>query len=88
MMKATIEETHSTHSAFIKNSDHDLVEQQLAHDGFAFVKGSVMAKLLQENGFTDWDEFASSWNDLLLDNYMADGGQYRRRRYSAATNDS
>jgi hypothetical protein len=81
--KTAIDETLPIHSAFTKNSDHDLVEEQLARDGFAFVKGSVMANLLQENGFNGWDEFASSWNDLLLDNYMADGGQYRRRRYSA-----
>lgn len=30
-----------------------------------------------------WQAFAASWNDLGLDTYMADGGRYRRRRFSA-----
>jgi hypothetical protein len=29
-----------------------------------------------------WSEFAEEWNDLPIDRYMADGGRYRRRRYS------
>ena len=33
-------------------------------------------------GVDDWDAFAASWNDLRLDDYMADGGRYRRRRYA------
>jgi len=31
----------------------------------------------------DWSSFASSWDDLGLDLYMADGGRYRRRRFAA-----
>jgi hypothetical protein len=31
---------------------------------------------------SDWDRFASSWNDLEIDAYMADGGRYRRRRHA------
>lgn len=30
----------------------------------------------------DWDSFAASWNDMPQDKYMADGGQYRRRRHA------
>jgi hypothetical protein len=30
-----------------------------------------------------WAAFASSWNDLGVDTYMADGGRYRRRRFGA-----
>lgn len=30
----------------------------------------------------DWNGFADSWNNLLLDRHMADGGNYRYRRYS------
>ncbi|MSP61172.1 MAG: hypothetical protein EXR72_12670 [Myxococcales bacterium] len=30
----------------------------------------------------DWTTFASSWDDLCLDRYMADGGRYRRRRHA------
>jgi len=29
-----------------------------------------------------WHEFARCWDDLLLDEYMRDGGTYRFRRYS------
>lgn len=30
----------------------------------------------------DWLAFSASWEDMPLDEYMADGGRYRRRRYS------
>ncbi|RST18341.1 hypothetical protein E2C00_31325 [Streptomyces sp. WAC05374] len=40
----------------------------------------------------DWDAYARHWDDLLLDEYMQDGGTYRHRRYGhyvldAATGD-
>lgn len=37
-----------------------------------------------------WAGFASSWDDLGVDEYMADGGRYRRRRHAvfAASSDS
>jgi len=72
----------STHETSVITSDQNLVAQQLVHNGFAFVQGGVMGNLLQEDGLAGWDEFASSWTDLPLDKYMADGGLYRRRRYS------
>ena len=31
----------------------------------------------------DWQSFTSSWGNLGLDPYMADGGRYRRRRFAA-----
>ena len=31
----------------------------------------------------DWSQFASSWENLGMDLYMADGGTYRRRRFAA-----
>ena len=31
---------------------------------------------------SDWHSFADSWNNMPLDEYMADGGRYRRRRYA------
>lgn len=30
----------------------------------------------------DWKSFSDSWNNMPLDEYMADGGRYRRRRYA------
>lgn len=31
----------------------------------------------------DWQDFCATWDNLLLDRYMNDGGSYRYRRYSA-----
>lgn len=31
---------------------------------------------------SEWKQFTDSWNNLRQDNYMADGGTYRLRRYS------
>jgi hypothetical protein len=55
----------------------------IALDGYAFLRATDMRDLLTVNGaLTDWRAFASSWNDLELDHYMADGGRYRRRRHA------
>ncbi|HVY82701.1 MAG TPA: 2OG-Fe dioxygenase family protein [Steroidobacteraceae bacterium] len=42
-----------------------------------------MRELLPPDALADWAAFAASWNDLGMDTYMADGGRYRRRRFSA-----
>lgn len=31
---------------------------------------------------TDWKQFADSWNDMPVDDYMADRGRYRHRRFA------
>ena len=36
-------------------------------------------------GLADWDAFSDSWNRLATDQYMADGGRYRKRRYATYT---
>jgi len=62
----------------------------VALNGFAFIPGEEMRRLLfPSNPPGDWDAFARSWDDLALDQYMADGGRYRRRRHAvyAATSD-
>ena len=59
------------------------LEAELAQQGFAFVVGERMRGWLEMAGsLADWDAFAQSWNDLHLDDYMADGGRYRRRRHA------
>ena len=53
--------------------------------GFSFCPSAAMqAWLLAQstNALSDWHEFADSWNDMPLDEHMADGGRYRRRRYA------
>ena len=52
--------------------------------GFAFHAGSAMSATMRgRNAAFDWASFSSSWDDLGLDLYMADGGRYRRRRFAA-----
>lgn len=55
----------------------------LARQGFAFVHAPLVRAILEAEGLRDWDGFASSWNDLGVDTFMADGGRYRRRRFAA-----
>ena len=62
--------------------DRTLVES-LSQDGFVFVHGDAMRRALEPFGsLDDWTAFAASWNDLELDEHMADGGRYRRRRHA------
>lgn len=51
--------------------------------GFARVDAGAMRALLSPSALQDWALFAASWADLGVDGYMADGGRYRRRRFSA-----
>lgn len=54
----------------------------ISHAGFAFVDATQMRSMLADSGsLGDWVDFASSWERLLTDAYMADGGRYRRRRH-------
>lgn len=53
----------------------------LQSDGFDFIEAERMRALLGGEP-ADWAGFAASWNDLILDGYMADGGNYRRRRHA------
>jgi hypothetical protein len=59
------------------------IEQALATQGFAHVPAAEMRRLFEQAGLLDWPSFADSWNDLGMDQYMADGGRYRRRRHAA-----
>jgi hypothetical protein len=56
----------------------------VSREGFAFVRGPAMRKILEQHrSLADWEDFAASWDDLGLDTYMADGGRYRKRRHAA-----
>jgi hypothetical protein len=54
---------------------------QLQANGFAFVAGADFKTALPLPALSDLASFATSWNDLGVDTYMADGGRYRRRRF-------
>ncbi len=60
----------------------------LCREGFVHASAAEMGTLLRARGLRDWDGFASSWNDLGVDTYMADGGRYRRRRHAALSVDT
>jgi hypothetical protein len=61
----------------------DLVSlrERIARDAFVFAPVETMGSLLHRDRLSDWDAFAASWNDLVLDTHLPDGHRYRRRRH-------
>jgi len=58
-------------------------QKALREHAHVFAHADEMRNQLQaQGGLSDWKVFAESWNDLALDNYMADHGRYRRRRHA------
>ena len=59
------------------------LQESLSQDGFVFVRAEAMRRAFEAFGaLDDWAPFAASWNALELDEHMADGGRYRRRRHA------
>jgi hypothetical protein len=59
------------------------MEKRLADLGYAFVQASTMQEAFETIGpLSDWATFAESWNQLEVDQYLADGERYRRRRFA------
>lgn len=51
--------------------------------GFCFIRADAMRRALKAVGsLADWDAFAASWETLAADQYLAETGRYRRRRYA------
>src|SRR5262245_7877356 len=76
-----------TRAAETNNDACMTLREQMRRDGFAFVPAAQMKALLasveRPAGWNDdWQRFASSWNDLLLDTYLPEGHRYRRRRHA------
>src|SRR5438270_9229294 len=62
------------------------MQSAVAEQGFAFVPAEEMrAQLSSAGSLSDWEDFARSWDRLVMDAYMADGGHYRRRRHAVYT---
>ena len=58
-------------------------QKTLREHAHVFAHAGEMRQQLEAQGsLSDWNAFAESWNDLALDNYMADHGRYRRRRHA------
>jgi hypothetical protein len=68
----------------------DIVEH-LATDDFVFVESAQTSELLSAIAGAPLDSdpvFLDSWNRLEQDQYMADGGRYRKRRHATYAIDS
>ncbi len=63
-------------------ADPNSIAEPIRNEGFAWVAADKLRALLPAPALADWSSFASSWNDLGVDAYMADSGRYRRRRFS------
>jgi hypothetical protein len=57
------------------------IGSEVRERGFSIRSGADLQDWLKPS-WQDWQGFAASWNDLGEDQYMADGGRYRRRRYA------
>ena len=65
------------------NAADERLHAQVQASGFAFAPAAQMRPLLERCGaLSDWDAFAASWNDLLVDRYLVDHGRFRRRRHA------
>lgn len=60
----------------------DNIAAELTRSGFAIVPRRHMVELLSLAEGSGWQNFAANWKDLPLDTFMADCGQYRRRRFA------
>jgi len=69
-------------AATVSTSGSNSILELIRNDGFAWVSADSLRVLLPPAALRDWSSFASSWNDLGVDAYMADSGRYRRRRFS------
>ncbi|MET4261807.1 argininosuccinate synthase [Bradyrhizobium sp. S3.12.5] len=54
----------------------------LTSDGYWVERGAKNFECWDFYDPQSWHDFATCWDDLLLDEYMRDGGTYRFRRYS------
>lgn len=75
------EEAAAEHRAPAITESLEAIAQDIARDGYAFRAGEAMRSIFGSRVLDAWRTFASSWDDLGLDLYMADGGRYRRRRF-------
>ena len=55
-------------------------QPDLDRHGFAFVPAAQLRRAIGPT--PGWAAFAQSWDDLILDAHMADGGRYRKRRHA------
>jgi hypothetical protein len=91
--------TSSYQSAAASPGDPSRLSHLIETSGFAVVDATTMRGLLGVDALEALADrnvreaspaakaFGDSWNDLPLDEYMGDGGRYRRRRHAVFTAD-
>ncbi len=62
--------------------DADTVLDALRDEGYCFLARPQSLARLGATASESWSRFAQSWQALGVDEYMADGGRYRRRRHA------
>jgi hypothetical protein len=62
------------------STDARAVVDALSDTGEHLVPSAALSGIIGASA-DDWARFASNWDDLKLDTFMADGGTYRYRRY-------
>lgn len=56
--------------------------ETIAGTGFCFLPRAQALQALPFAAESEWQLFADSWQNLGIDEHMADGGRYRRRRHA------
>jgi hypothetical protein len=69
--------------------DPETLRVRFHEAGFMFLDGAATRALLPAGAFAPpaWKAFAASWDGMPVDEYMADGGRYRRRRFGVFSAD-
>lgn len=60
----------------------DALTDQLRSQSYCKITSQAAMEAWRFFDYKDWVAFAKAWDNLLLDNYMGDGGTYRYRRFS------
>jgi hypothetical protein len=91
MTSSTMPSAAEAHATKL-GSDVASLAQQIEANGFVLVDAAAMRGLLETHAsreghgaLDDEAAFVASWHDLPLDEHMADGGRYRRRRHAVFT---
>lgn len=85
-MTATTTTTTTTTAPPSAFTDPARLADDLRGSGYALLRPHDVAALAGCS-LAELDALAPSWNDLALDNYLKDGGNYRRRRHSCFIDD-
>lgn len=56
------------------------IAEEMRSPGYLHLPAATVHDLT-ETALSDWTDIREHWDDLVVDQYMADGGTYRRRRY-------